>query len=71
MKIQESLNKLIKNKTVLVVSHRMKSIENVNKIIVMENGKIESQGSHMELIEKSKVYKTMVAKSNLAENYSY
>ncbi len=71
MKIQESLNKLIKNKTVLVVSHRMKSIENVNKIIVMENGKIESQGSHIELIEKSKVYKTMVAKSNLAENYSY
>ena len=71
MKIQESLNKLIKNKTVLVVSHRMKSIENVNKIIVMENGKIESQGSHMELLEKSKVYKTMVSKSNLAENYSY
>lgn len=71
MKIQESLNKLIKNKTVLVVSHRMKSIENVNKIIVMENGKIESQGSHIELLEKSKVYKTMVAKSNLAENYSY
>lgn len=71
MKIQESLNKLIKNKTVLVVSHRMKSIENVNKIIVMENGKIESQGSHIELLEKSKVYKTMVTKSNLAENYSY
>ena len=54
MKIQESLNKLIKNKT-----------------IVMENGKIESQGSHIELLEKSKVYKTMVTKSNLAENYSY
>ena len=71
MKIQESLNKLIKNKTVLVVSHRMKSIENVNKIIVMENGKIEPQGSHIELLEQSKVYKTMVAKSNLAENYSY
>ena len=71
MKIQESLNKLIKNKTVLVVSHRMKSIENVNKIIVMENRKIKSQGSHIELLEKSKVYKTMVSKSNLAENYSY
>ena len=49
----------------------MKSIENVNKIIVMENGKIESQGSHIELLEKSKVYKTMVSKSNLAEKYSY
>ena len=71
MKIQESLNKLIKNKTVLVVSHRMKSIENVNKIIVMENGKIESQGNHNELLEKSKVYNTMVKNSSLAENYSY
>lgn len=71
MKIQESLNKLIKNKTVLVISHRMKSIENVDKIIVMENGKIESQGTHSELLEKSKVYNTMVRNSNLTENYSY
>ena len=71
MNIQESLNKLIKNKTVLIISHRMKSIENVNKIIVMENGKIESQGNHNELLEKSKVYNTMVKNSNLAENYSY
>ncbi|WP_288868075.1 ABC transporter ATP-binding protein [uncultured Parvimonas sp.] len=71
MKIQESLNKLIKDKTVLVISHRMKSIENVDKIIVMENGKIESQGTHSELLEKSKVYNTMVKNSNLTENYSY
>lgn len=71
MKIQESLNKLIKNKTVLVISHRMKSIENANKIIVMENGKMESQGTHSELLEKSKVYNTMVRNSNLTENYSY
>lgn len=71
MKIQESLNKLIKDKTVLVISHRMKSIENVDKIIVMENGKIESQGTHSELLEKSKVYNTMVRNSNLTENYSY
>ena len=71
MKIQESLNKLIKNKTVLVISHRMKSIENANKIIVMENGKIESQGNHNEIKKKSKVYNTMVKNSNLAENYSY
>ena len=49
----------------------MKSIENVDKIIVMENGKIESQGTHSELLEKSKVYNTMVRNSNLTENYSY
>ena len=35
-KIQESLNKLIKNKTVIIISHRLKSIENVNKIVVID-----------------------------------
>ena len=70
---KSELNEIIdyKDKTVLVISHRMKSIENVDKIIVMENGKIESQGTHSELLEKSKVYNTMVRNSNLTENYSY
>ena len=40
--IQESLNKLTKNKTVIIISHRMKSIENVDQIIVMNDGKIEA-----------------------------
>ena len=51
-KIQESLNKLIKDKTVIIISHRLKSIENVDKIIVIENGYVESQGNHKELIEE-------------------
>ncbi|MFR3372397.1 MAG: ABC transporter ATP-binding protein, partial [Clostridioides difficile] len=39
-KIQESLNNLIKDKTVVIISHRMKSIENADKIIVLENGQV-------------------------------
>ena len=53
--IQESLNKLIKNKTVMIVSHRMKSIRNVDQIIVMKDGKIEDFGKHDELIKESKI----------------
>ncbi|PZM68943.1 ABC transporter ATP-binding protein, partial [Enterococcus faecium] len=45
-RIQESLNRLIQDKTVLIISHRLKSIEKVNKIVVMDQGKIVDQGTH-------------------------
>lgn len=70
-KIQESLNKLIKNKTVIIISHRLKSIENVDKIIVLENGFVESCGSHEELVKKSKVYKNLLEKTKLAQEFVY
>ena len=57
--IQESLNKLTKNKTVIIISHRMKSIENVDQIIVMKDGKIEDFGRHDELLKRSKTYKKL------------
>src|SRR3712207_9032451 len=44
MKIQESLKHLLKNKTVIIISHRMKSIEKADKIVVMNQGKVESIG---------------------------
>ena len=44
-KIQESLNKLIKDKTVIIISHRLKSIENVDKIVILENGYVERRWS--------------------------
>ena len=70
-KIQESLNRLIKNKTVIIISHRMKSIENVNKIVVIDKGKVESIGTHKELLEKSKVYRTLIEKSKMTEEFVY
>lgn len=70
-KIQESLNKLIKNKTVIIISHRMKSIENVDKIVVIDKGKVESIGTHKELLEKSKVYRTLIEKSKMTEEFVY
>ena len=70
-KIQQSLNKLIKNKTVIVISHRLKSIENVDKIIVLNNGKVETFGTHKELIEKSKTYNNLISKTKSAEEFIY
>ncbi|WP_159564149.1 ABC transporter ATP-binding protein [Streptococcus halichoeri] len=70
-KIQDSLNMLIKNKTVIIISHRLKSIENVDKIVVIENGLVEKEGIHEELKEISKVYKNLIQKTKLAEEFSY
>lgn len=70
-KIQDSLNKLVKNKTVLIISHRMKSIENADKIVVLDKGKVESQGTHAELLKTSEVYKNLIEKSQSAECFVY
>lgn len=69
--IQLSLNELIKNKTVIVISHRMKSIEKVNHIVVINNGVVECEGTHEELIEKSFVYNELLNKSKMIEDFIY
>lgn len=71
MEIQNSINKLIENKTVIIVSHRMKSVEKADKIIVMNEGKVESVGRHDELIKNSILYKEMVKKSQQTEKHIY
>lgn len=70
-KIQDSLNKLIKDKTVIIISHRLKSIENVNKIVVIDEGVVETSGNHDKLIKDSKVYKNLIEKTKLAEAFNY
>ena len=71
MEIQNSINKLIENKTVIIVSHRMKSVEKADKIVVMNEGKVESLGRHDELIKNSILYKEMVKKSQQTEKHIY
>lgn len=70
-KIQDSLNKLIKDKTVIIISHRLKSIENVNKIVVIDEGVVETSGNHSELMKQSKTYKNLIEKTKLAEAFNY
>ena len=71
MEIQNSINKLIENKTVVIVSHRMKSVEKADKIVVMNEGKVESVGRHDELLKNSILYKEMVKKSQQTEKHIY
>lgn len=58
-KIQIAFNELIKNKSVLIVAHRLSTITNADQIIVLDKGKIVSEGKHDQLLEKSSVYNRM------------
>tara|TARA_S200000501_G_scaffold150620_2_gene142103 strand:+ start:26965 stop:28731 length:1767 start_codon:yes stop_codon:yes gene_type:complete len=55
-KVQEALDKLMKNKTALIVAHRLSTIKNVDLIYVIDKGKIVEKGSHSELIDNNGLY---------------
>lgn len=57
--IQSALAKLMEGKTVIVIAHRLGTIKNADKIIVMDQGKVAESGTHDELIKKDTVYAHM------------
>ena len=58
-KIKKAFSKLIKNRTVIIIAHRLTTINEVDKIIVLNNGKIIETGSHTELIKNNLEYKKL------------
>lgn len=69
--IQQSLNHLIQNKTVVIISHRLKSVEKADKIVVLNKGKVEGEGRHDELLKISPTYRNLMEKSEMAEAFVY
>ncbi len=65
-KIQKALSELIKNKTVIIIAHRMRTIANADKIVVLDDGKISEQGSPDELLAQNGLFKKMVDLQNLS-----
>lgn len=57
--IQEAVSKLVQGKTLIVIAHRLSTIIDSDKIVVVKDGKIHSQGTHMELLGKSELYSQM------------
>ena len=57
--IEKSLKKLSNKNTTLVIAHRLSTVIDADKIIVLENGKIAEQGTHKELLQKSSLYAEM------------
>jgi len=59
-KIQAAISRLIKDKTVLVIAHRMRTVANADKIVVLENGCVAQQGGSDELLQQGGLYRHMV-----------
>ncbi|MCL7791943.1 lipid ABC transporter permease/ATP-binding protein, partial [Pasteurella multocida] len=57
--IQLALEKLQKERTVIVIAHRLSTIENADEILVIEHGEIKERGSHSELLALNGAYKQL------------
>ena len=69
--IRKSLDKLIKNKTVITIAHKLNTIKNYDQIIVMSDGIIEEKGTHEELMKNRKHYYEMYTEMKKAQSNEY
>lgn len=59
--VQSAISNLIKNKTVIVIAHRLKTIRDADKIIVLDEGKIVEEGKHRKLMQNNLLYSKLVS----------
>ena len=69
-KIQKAFAGLAKGKTVLIIAHRLKTIENADRILVMKEGRLLGQGTHDELLKTCTEYKEMVDANDRREKWN-
>ena len=65
-KLKAAIEELTKNKTIIMIAHRLSTIRNADQILVLNNGKIEQQGNHEELMKQGGLYKTLINMKNKA-----
>lgn len=66
-KIMKYLNEALKNKTSIIITHRIHNLLSFDKILVLEDGRISEIGTHDELVEKGGYYKEMLEQQNIGE----
>lgn len=69
--IQESISKLIENKTVLIIAHRMRTVDGADHIVVLKDGVAWEQGTPQELKETDSIYRHMVETQLVTEQWKY
>ncbi len=68
--IQESLSRLIENKTVIIIAHRMRTVAGADKIVVLSEGTVAEQGSSDMLLKKDGIYARMVKLQTQSQNWA-
>lgn len=64
--IQEALERLVKGRTTLSIAHRLSTLRNADRLVVIENGKVAETGTHMELVKLKGIYYNMLRKQSEA-----
>ncbi len=67
--IQSALSRLIKDKTVLVIAHRMRTVRGVDKVVVLSEGSVAEQGTPEQLIKTGKIYPYMVKLQMMSKDW--
>lgn len=67
--VQEAISRLVKNKTVLVIAHRMRTVTGADKIVVLADGMVAEQGTPKELHQKNGIYSRMVKLQTESQNW--
>ncbi|OON94615.1 MAG: hypothetical protein ATN33_04185 [Epulopiscium sp. Nele67-Bin001] len=67
--IQEALSKLLVNKTVIIIAHKLHTITDVDQIVVLNNGEVETSGTHKELLQTSKIYQRLWEQNQKSVNW--
>ena len=66
--IKQTIDSLVKDHTIIIVAHRLSTIEDADIINIIDKGKLVDQGTHDELLEKSKIYKTLYTNTTSNSN---
>ena len=69
--IQESISRLIQNKTVLIIAHRMRTVDGADKIVVLKDGVVAEQGTPDELKKNNGIYSHMLNTQLESEEWKY
>ena len=56
---QKAISEITKDKTVIMIAHRLSTVKNVDKIYVIDNGRVVEEGSHDKLVDKNGLYSRM------------
>lgn len=67
--IQSSVARLVQGKTLIVIAHRLKTVQNADRILVLEHGKIVQQGKHEQLMKQEGIYKRFIQSRELAASW--
>ena len=67
--VQQAIAELVKRKTVMAIAHRLQSVRDADNIVVLDSGRVESQGTHDELLARSPLYAALWAEQQRANGW--